>query len=402
MLGGGLLVTAAALASYVLSKDTMYYTTYGFETALLTLLVTVATYRVIHESKQSQPRFGTYLLIGTLSIVRADGIVVSALLYGVSLILNEKPKQVLVYSAISLLLPVGHEVFRVCYYGEILPNTAYLKTMNWGGRYAYGMRYAGHFALRHIVSLLLAIVGSVLSRERSRRVLLGLLAVYVAYVAYVGGDVHPGFRFLVPVLPLLLVLAFLGIQELGRFGVRQSFRLVLGAVCILTVPLIIPGYAATLFPYPPDRDNVVIGVLVRENTPSTVRVADNWAGSVFCFSERYGIDLLGINDYHIARLPAVSDGALPGHNKFDFDHSLGVLRPDLVIGNFRLPVDEIEMRQAAMGDWAFTGQLYFHPLFHDHCLPNPVATQTWRTIFVCDWSNQVSGSDAWKKLETEG
>jgi heme/copper-type cytochrome/quinol oxidase subunit 3 len=36
----------------------------------------------------------------------------------------------------------------------------------------------------------------------------------MAYVAYVGGDAFQNFRFFVPVLPLLLALAFLGIQSL--------------------------------------------------------------------------------------------------------------------------------------------------------------------------------------------
>jgi hypothetical protein len=28
------------------------------------------------------------------------------------------------------------------------------------------------------------------------------------------------------------------------------------------------------------------------------------------------------------------------------------------------------------GDYAYIGQLYFHPSFQEHCLPNPVNTDT--------------------------
>src|SRR5215217_4059584 len=38
------------------------------------------------------------------------------------------------------------------------------------------------------------------------------------------------------------------------------------------------------------------------------------------------------------------------------------------------------------GDAAYVGQLYFHPSFQEHCLPNPLITDTWRTIFRCVWS----------------
>jgi hypothetical protein len=97
-------------------------------------------------------------------------------------------------------------------------------------------------------------------------------------------------------------------------------------------------------------------------------------------------------------LPVTSAGKKPGHNKFDFDYSLGVLRPDFVVAAFKLPVEEDQMLQAATGDWAFTGQLYFNPFFREHCLPNPAATDAWRTIFICDWSAQVDNKNNFQAL----
>ncbi len=88
-----------------------------------------------------------------------------------------------------------------------------------------------------------------------------------------------------------------------------------------------------------------IGLLLRQNTAPTSTVADVWAGSVFYFSHRYGIDMLGKMDRHIARMPAVTDGTKPGHNKFDFDHSLGVLKPDIVIASWRRSLNEEALRQ---------------------------------------------------------
>jgi hypothetical protein len=49
-------------------------------------------------------------------------------------------------------------------------------------------------------------------------------------------------------------------------------------------------------------------------------------------------------------------------------------------------VTEEDMQEMSTGDFAYIGQLYFHPSFQEHCLPNPVSTDTWRTIFRCDWS----------------
>jgi len=180
-------------------------------------------------------------------------------------------------------------------------------------------------------------------------------------------------------------------------------------LCLATMPLIIPGYSGLIFPssdvtnplnrqYTQSIGNIRIGLLLEQNTPPSSKVADFWAGSTFYFSERYAIDLLGKSDRHIARLPVVSNGMKPGHNKFDFQYSLGVLHPDFVLAAFKLPVQEDDMRREATGDLAFIGQLYFNSAFRDHCLPYPVTVDTWRTIFVCDWSRQVEKRDEWSEL----
>ena len=395
ILGGGKLATIAILASYVLSQHAMAWTTVGFETTLLTFLLLFTMYRVLQESQLNQPRLLTYLLIATMSLVRADTIVLSVLIYAVALLLIKNRKAVLIYSVISLLLPSIHELFRLYYYGDILPNTAYLKTSNWDGRYAAGLAYVLNFAKHYALLIVFAVIGSIRSFQWSRRSLLSVFLLYTAYVAYVGGDAFGGFRFFVPVLPLLAILAFIGIQNLG---LQPALRLAIGILCLVTMPLITTGYTNSLSPSRVDVGNVRIGLLLKQNTPAASKIADFWAGSVFYFSERYAIDLLGKSDRRIAHLPVASNGTKPGHNKFDFDYSLGVLKPDFVVGNFNLPVQEDTMRQMATGDWAFTGQLYFNTVFHEHCLPNPITVETWRTIFACDWSPQIERKDGWKDV----
>ncbi len=107
-----------------------------------------------------------------------------------------------------------------------------------------------------------------------------------------------------------------------------------------------------------------------------------------------GIDLLGKNDPYIARLPALY-GDIPGHNKFDFDYSLGELKPDIVNTSFTLPVDEAELRKWQTSEAPWRGELYFNTTFQEHCLPYPIEVSTWRTMFACDWSPQAQQRDAW-------
>ena len=412
ILGGGTLATIATLAGYAFSESMMYWQTSGLETPLLTFLFLVSTWRVLHESATNEPRPLTYvLLIGIMPLVRMDAIVLAALLLGVSLLLNKKRKEVLVYSAISLLLPTANEIFRIYYFGDILPNTAYLKTMSWPGRYRAGLTYVLDFVKSYALLVVLAVIGTIRCRQRPHYALFVALVLYAVYVVYVGGDgAFVAFRFFVPILPLLMALAFIGIQDLWS---GRGWRLALSTLCLIALPLIIPGYTSYVFPSSDDTDrllqeynlatiNIPIGLLLKQNTPPTSKVADFWGGSPYYFSERYGVDLLGKSDRHIAQLPVTpTSGTLPGHNKFDYQYSLGELKPDFVAASFSWSVTEPDLRRAATGDYPYAGQLYFDPVFQEHCLPYPVDTvHTGRIIFVCDWSDQLQTRDEWKDLSS--
>jgi len=59
-------------------------------------------------------------------------------------------------------------------------------------------------------------------------------------------------------------------------------------------------------------------------------VATNWAGAPGYYGRRRMIDLLGKTDERIARLEPIGE-LYPGHNKRDYDYSIGELRPDVVL-----------------------------------------------------------------------
>jgi hypothetical protein len=320
-----------------------------------------------------------------MGLVRADAAVLSGLICFASLALNRNRRTVAYYTILAFMPICASEVFRIIYYGELLPNTAYLKTMNWDGRYAAGWTYVSNFAKAYPLLGVLALVGMGLSGFRVRLVLTGVLVFYAAYVAYVGGDAWPNFRFFVPVIPILLALAFVAVQDLPT---PVLHRLVIGALCLLIIPSFVWTYPSFLSPIPIESGNTKLGLYLEESTPPDAVVAHSSAGAAFYFSGRQGIDLLGKMDPYIARQAPANDGMVPGHNKFDYAYSLGELQPDFVVANFALPVNEDDMAEAAVGDWGYIGELYFDPTFQEHCLPNPVKGIIWLTIFACDWPSQ--------------
>jgi hypothetical protein len=88
-----------------------------------------------------------------------------------------------------------------------------------------------------------------------------------------------------------------------------------------------------------DRALIATGVLLHEVTTADARIAATAAGALPYFAGRYSIDTLGKCDPVIAHEPPrvgtrLSEALdfVPGHAKWDYAYTLGVLKPDLVIG----------------------------------------------------------------------
>jgi hypothetical protein len=78
------------------------------------------------------------------------------------------------------------------------------------------------------------------------------------------------------------------------------------------------------------------GLAVRRLTSPDVVIAVTSAGNVPYFSRRRSIDILGKSDPVIARMAPINV-FVPGHNKWNLDHSIRDAHPDLVWGLPRLP-----------------------------------------------------------------
>jgi hypothetical protein len=188
------------------------------------------------------------------------------------------------------------------------------------------------------------------------------------YTLLVGGDDFAGARFLAPWLPVLLALAGLTPQWLGWRAQRGRYALSLAVLLIVVV-----GLAGYNFLAGPGNELYFLraALRLRSLTQPETRIAHVWAGVGPYFSERPAVDLLGKNDAEIARRAIFPGSYKPGHNKFDFEYSLGPLRPDLVIS----PLHPTWLEQAgdaaryAQGDDAYLGQLYLSPVFQADYAP---------------------------------
>jgi len=354
---------AALLSALALNYDLARWAIIGLETTLQTVLFLGLLGRVLAEAEAGRPRRSTFVLAGLLGVVRVDGVLLAGTLWLLALALNPRRGGVVRSAWLMLLFPLACMAFRLGYYGRLAPNTYWLKVVGWplSERLVSGLKYAALTARSYGIPALVA--GFVVWRRRDLR----LMAVWLSglpllvYALWVGGDDFSGARFLAPWLPALLALAFLAPAWLA--AKRKGWYL----LSLMAIWLAVVGLAGFDFTagVSLEAQMVRVGLGLQRLTAADSRVAIFPAGALPYFAERPAVDLLGKNDAYIASLPAHAGIGKPGHNKFDFDYSLGVLEPDVIVSVVPPDwmADPLRRRQLLQGEHAAQGQLYLSPIF---------------------------------------
>jgi arabinofuranosyltransferase len=279
-------------------------------------------------------------------------------------------------------------LWRHGFYGEWVPNTFWVKST--GCAWIRGSYYVGLFYWVYGYVILLPLVGWGLARSaRSPRVACLLSAVFLwqGYVVLMGGDFME-FRMLIPSLPMLLILMTLGILKTAR---KDSLRVAMGlvlAVCSGT-------YGMTGRTYPGIqsvrelRANAVEWHDVGESLTACfgegrkqITIAVTAAGIIPYETECPTVDLLGLNDWFIARHGEVVEpvskwlGNRPGHSRIASASWLQTRGVHLLL-NKPWVVDEQQMKRLHVKDirtnWSL-GAGYDPQRFHAVRVRSPVAS----------------------------
>lgn len=261
--------------------------------------------------------------------------------------------------------------FRLWYFGDILPNTYYLKLTG----YPFTLRISqGIYALAQFMwklNVLLFVLPFMLTVRRDRRVwlLLWALIVQMMYSVYVGGDAWEYWggsnRYISIAMPGFFILLSYALFRVSRFiigamnldprpaGIATTnwkgyiFPLLI-AVSLISVNSIygLEALAEVLLIKPPlhsgnreeNHEEVEQALLLRQMTTPDATIVVTRAGTIPYFSGRPSIDLLGKTDRHIAHENMRTFAAgwhkfiefRPGHMKFDYSYSIGQQRPDVI------------------------------------------------------------------------
>ncbi|NOK61637.1 MAG: hypothetical protein GFH27_549313n45 [Chloroflexi bacterium AL-W] len=317
----------------------------GMETALFTLLVLsgIVVYIWPSQSRRSVHLFTVGALFGLAAMTRPEGVLVGGVT-GLHLLWSLWRDRRIAWQPVAalsvgfLLIFGPYYIWRFSYYGYPLPNTFYAKVGGTGAQAFRGLFYAADFAIAQAPLIAFALFGGIMTaRRRAAHVgavgfLVLLLSIYTLYIIAVGGDHFPYYRFFVPLVPPLVLLAAVGVAHFTR---HLSPRLMI-SVLVVCAALGVTWQAPQLYASRTlntdgqvwGENSVVeknreIGLWLGAHTTSDTLIATGIAGALPFYSERPVLDALGLNDLHIAHLevPTMGQG-VAGSEKTDVAYIL--------------------------------------------------------------------------------
>lgn len=363
----GLLPMLAAVAFTAFYAPLNSWGLLGMEVSLLALILTAAIWLAL---KSGDERFSvwTYLLLAVSTLVRFDMAVPYLVVFAVLFVVQKQHRrQHLLWGLGLLVLFLGAQTLgRFLYYGQLLPNTYYLKVEGWpfSLRILRGL-YALWWFIYYTNWVLFLLPVAIYLFRRDWKVTLIILVIIgqLAYSVYVGGDAweeHGGAnRYIAIAMPLFFAAFAFTVEELLRraaavFGRRseaiiaaRAAWVVLFVTALLNFNLLLgdwksierwdlarrPDYVAG------NDHNLQIALALQNTTQPGASIAVVGAGTIpYLLPDRYAIDLLGKADPVIAhekvRTPmSIEDvpDMRPGHMKWDYAHTFGELKPDVIV-----------------------------------------------------------------------
>jgi hypothetical protein len=322
----------------------------GLETLLFAFLFTVFLVRFLRDSAVRRPLSWTTNTLGVLlTLTRPEGAVVLAAAWITSWEWCRDRRQQ-VRAALGFLAPgVVVEISRVLYFHQLLPNSVVAKE---GTTLAQMLSSAGtdvvRFWKQYAIVIVLAVVTMIVALFRRQRFshvwpVVPVIAALGAFeVAVSVGDNYPYERYLYSLLPALAALAVAGVAMVGwptalrrgQHGANRQPRVQRRAVVMLVVLALCAGsgslaYANREIPWATasyfnvsrgvgrisyllrsdrlddhgDIYNYALAGWLRRHQPNRPLVALDEIGIVSYYSNARVIDLIGLANRHIARLP---------------------------------------------------------------------------------------------------
>lgn len=339
----------AAALFFAMSGSIAVWTFGGLEAPLyagLLAWVFVAVFRIVDESVPPARWLRVAsLLLALLALTRPDGLLFTGALVGGIWLARGFERGAWRWLARLVVVPVAAALvqllFRLFYYGDWFPNTAFVKVGFSVSRVVEGASYLGSGLAAHLelsllsLGLLLVALADVAARRRAIVVLV-TVAAWGSYVVFIGGDVFEAYRHLVPLIVLLCCGLVVGLESLHARWVGRGWSLAIGLVlCALfgsfgwrqLHDVEITRAAENEFVWYGQGIATTLASAFHDDDPL---LAVSAAGCFPYWTDFRCLDMLGLNDRHIARSRPENFGQGPlAHELGDTQYLLD-RQPDLM------------------------------------------------------------------------
>ena len=337
----------------------------GMEVSLIILLMTIAVYYAAMALDEGRFTAVPYVMGIILIYTRIDAVLFLAVITAyMGLSRGQDRKKHIIYGAVSLAAAlIPQTVFRLIYYGDVLPNTYYLKMTGYPvfWRFMTGLLtylkntfYFGWFIF------LIAALG--VYGNKSHLLKLGII-VFIsqsAYSIYVGGDIAEGYggfnRFYVIAVQFLFLAALAGVKEIRERLIPQGALKTAAVTAAVFLVMLLssnsfhgPKALKQFVTFGLGSDREIFGnpveraLIINDIAKKEAIVAVTSAGVTPYLINSDCTDILGKSDRYIAHLrakqPPQNTGftakALffePGHLKWDYEYSIIGKKPDIIAG----------------------------------------------------------------------
>jgi arabinofuranosyltransferase len=211
-----------SLAGVALHAHHRIWATSGLETSLFTLLVTATVITAV-EARTDRGWLGVGILGALATLTRPEGALIYALAWCSGTIgTGPRVRRLLVAAAPGVLLVGPWVLWKLAFYGDLLPNTFYAKDAGdaqWAKGATYVRLYLGTYLALVPGLVVLALwplrrpAGEGWAGSRAPLLLGAVTAAWLLHVCKVGGDFMFA-RFLIPVTPLWLLALDRGVAAL--------------------------------------------------------------------------------------------------------------------------------------------------------------------------------------------
>ncbi len=361
---GSQFVALAAVLFTAFYYPLNYWSLMGMEVGVLALFLIATVYLLLRYLRDREVKcaYLAYFLLAISTLIRMDMSLLTIVLVGYMGLTDSELrwKHFIIGFGLLFLVLSGQTLWRFWYYGDIVPNTYYLKLVG----YPIGLRIIRGLivTLRFVwdcnwILFLSPFVAVIFIPNKTIRLFAVAFGTQMLYSIYVGGDAWEGFgganRYVSVVMPVFFLLFTWSLKQVYLF-LSQALQIrtvrlkwIIGAIlfaCLVNFNAsrelrALKNWMLVSAPYKVDsmEQKVRLALLIREITYPQAKCAVVWAGAIPYFSHRRSIDLLGKCDKKVAQEPMRTPfkasrltGFYPGHMKWNYSYSIGELKPDIV------------------------------------------------------------------------